>query len=156
MAYPELTPALFIAIKPQFSSVSPAVIQNYIDMASIFVDESWPEKLYEQAWSALTCHFMTLDGQGDDAESVDQLSGAAQYQSVKSGEVTLTRYQKAAAGTSYFDWLASTKCGAFYAMLLRMVKGGPRVVMGGVSAGSSPYAKDHLSGVYGWPGVYNG
>lgn len=150
MAYEALTPAKFKELKPQFADVSDPVVQSYIDLASMWVDETWPEKAYQPAWAAMTCHLMTLDGLGTDAESQGQSSGAAQYHSIKSGELTLTRYQKDAGDMSYSDWLAQTKCGQFFLQLLKMGKGGPRVAMGGINAGCvSPYAKD-------WPSWWQG
>lgn len=156
MAYEDLTPARFKALKPQFAAVDDAVAQSYIDMASVFVDQSWPEKLYEQGWVAYTCHLMTLDGLGTDAESRSQASGRSQYQSIRSGELTLTRFQKAAGDTSYGDWLSQTNCGAYFFQLLRMVKGGPRVAVGAVGGCLSGYAKDWQGPAYGWPGVFGG
>lgn len=155
MSYEALTPARFKELKPQFAAVDDSVIQNYLDMAALFVDQSWPEKFYEQAWAAYACHLMTLDGLGADAESRSEASGRSQYQSIKSGELTLTRFQKDAGAMDYSNWLSQTKCGAYFWQLLRMVKAGPRVAIGAVGGCASPYAKDHLTGVYGWPGVFN-
>ncbi len=156
MAYDNLTPARFKQLKPQFAAVDDAVVQSYIDMASVFVDQSWPEKLYEQAWTAYTCHLMTMDGLGTDAESRSEASGRAQYQSIKSGELTLTRFQKAAGDMNYGEWLSQTKCGAYFFQLLRMVKGGPRVAIGAIGGCVSGYAKDWQGPAYGWPGVFGG
>lgn len=153
MAYEALTPARFKELKPQFVGVSDPIVQSYIDLASMWVDESWPEKAYEQAWAAMTCHLMTLDGQGTDAQSQQFKAGLANFQSFKSGEMTLTRYQKAAGGMSYADWLEQTVCGAFFSQLLRMAKGGPRIAFGGIGCGVSPYAKDAPQA---WPTFFNG
>jgi len=154
MAYEDLTPTRFKELKPQFAAVDDAVVQSYIDMASVFVDQSWPEKLYEQGWVAYTCHLMTLDGLGTDAESRSQASGRSQYQSIKSGELTLTRFQREAGESDYLSWLGQTKCGQYFAVLLKIVKGGPRVAIGAVGYCASGYAKDQLTGVYGWPGIF--
>lgn len=150
MAYAPITPTRFKQMKPQFAAVSEPVISGYITLGGLWVDGSWPDRLIEAAQAAIVCHLMTLDGLGADAESQGQASGAAQYQSVRSGELTLTRYQKAAGDMSYLDWLSQTKCGAFFAQLLRMAKAGPRVAMGGVGAGPSAYAKDWPLGTGGY------
>lgn len=152
----ELTPDKFKQLKPQFADVSDAVIEGYIELGGLWVDNSWPDRLTEAAQAAIVCHLMTLDGLGTDAESQGQASGAAQYQSVRSGELTLTRYQKTAGDMSYSEWLSQTKCGAFFAQLLRMAKAGPRVAMGSVNAGASGYAKDWPGPAYKWPGVFGG
>lgn len=155
MAYETLTPARFKELKPQFSEVSDQTVQSYIDLATLLVDKSWPEKAFEPAWVAFTCHLMTIDGLGIDEASKSFSAGTAQYQSIKSGEVTLTRYQKRASESSYTDWLNSTPCGQFFFMLLKMAKSGPLVISVG-SRCKSGYAKDHCGPVYGWPGVFYG
>lgn len=137
-----VTPAEFKAAKPQFAAVADPTVQVYLDLAGLWVDESWPERLYQPAVIGAACHLMTLDGLGNDPESQGQASGSAQYQSIKSGELTLTRYQKAAGDMSYTDWLGQTKCGAFFLQLLNMAKAGPRVAMGGVGFCHSGFAKD--------------
>lgn len=150
MSYEAVTPTQFKAAKPQFVVVADETVQTYLDMAELWVDDGWPEKFYRQAIIAATCHLMTLDGLGTDAESQSQATGAAQYQSVKSGELTLTRYQQAAGSMSYADWLAQTKCGAFFLQLLNMAKAGPRIAMGGVRGCASGYAKDWPLGTGGY------
>lgn len=155
MAYEVLTPTMFKAAKPQFANVADETVQSYIDMASRMVDQSWPAADYTNGWIAFTCHLMTLDGLGTDANSKSFASGAAQYSSIRSGQLTLTRYRaQAGASTPFSDWLRTTPCGAYYTMLLRLVKGGPRLIRGGLAGPVSPYAKDQVTGVYGWPGVF--
>jgi len=150
MACSPITPARFKQLKPQFAAIDDAIIQSYIDLGGLWVDGSWPDRICEAAQAAIVCHLATLDGLGTDAESQGQASGAAQYQSVKSGELTLTRYQKAAGDMSYIDWLGQTKCGAFFAQLLRMAKAGPRVAMGGIGGCHSGSAKDWPLGTGGY------
>jgi hypothetical protein len=136
-----MTPAQFKVLKPQFASVPDVRVQSYLDMAARIVFD--PED--QDAVASLTCHLMTLDGLGTDASSKSFATGAASYQSIKSGQLTLTRFQKAAGGSSYADWLGQTPCGQFYALLLKMARGGPRVARGGPSRCITAYAKD------GWP-----
>lgn len=145
----QMTPQRFKTLKPQFYEVPDEIVQSYLDLSVLWVDDSWPESALDPAVAAITCHLMTIDGLGTDAESGGNASGFSDFQSIKSGEVTITRYQKAASGSSYQDWLASTRCGTFYLSLLRMIRRGPRVVMGGVGRATSPYAKDSPLG---WPG----
>lgn len=153
MAHTPVTPEEFKAAKPQFAAVPDDVVQMCLDMAEIFVGESWPDKTYRIAIISLTCHLMTLDGQGADAESQDYAEGVARYQTLRSGELTITRYRAAASGSEYTDWLKQTACGQMYALLLRATRGGPMVVSIASGCGASPYAKDWPRGVYGWPGV---
>lgn len=151
MAYEDLTPERFKELKPQFEEVDDAIVQNYIDLGSLWMDKSWPAKIYEAAWVAITCHLMTLDGLGTDAQSNSFRTGAANYQSVRSGELALTRYQKAAGEMTYIDWLSQTACGQMFALFLKRAKAGPRVAMGGIRGQRSAYAKDWPLGTGGWP-----
>lgn len=142
-----VTPTEFKAAKPQFSGVPDPTVQAYLNLAALWVDDSWPESLYRPATIAAACHLMTLDGLGADAESQAVAQGAAQFQSIKTGNVTLTRYSAAAGGQSFGDWLAGTTCGRFLLQLMRMQHGGPRVAMGGQGICTSGYAKD-------WPRLF--
>lgn len=150
MAYSPITPTRFKQLKPQFAAVDDVVVQGYIDLAQLWVDGSWPERAWEAAQSAIVCHLMTMDGLGADVQSKSFASGVADYESIKTGTLTLTRYQKAAGAMDYTSWLAQTKCGAFFLQLLNMAKGGPRIAMGGRAGCYSPYAKDWPAW---WPGA---
>ena len=156
MAYTVLTPAAFKTAKPQFAAVDDATVQVYIDMAGRLVDTSWAEGDYTNAWIALTCHFMTLEGLGTDAVSRGFKAGAAYYSSIRSGNLSLTRYREMAGeSTPFLDWLKSTPCGQYYALLLQLNRRGPRVVTTGIQPLGSPYAKDQpVPGWGGWPGDF--
>lgn len=151
-----VTPVQFKTAKPQFADVPDETVQTYLDMAALMaVDASWPAAYRDPATIAFTCHLMTLDGLGTDGDSALQSSGLAAYQSIKSGELSLTRYQKTAETTDFSSWLGETSCGKFYAIMLQQVKRGPVLLYGGIGHCVSPYAKDWPPGSpqYGWPGV---
>ena len=133
-----VTVAQFKTAKQQFAAVPDVRVQAYLDMTAAIVFD--PEN--DLAVTALTCHLMTLDGLGTDAQSQSWSDGSAGFQTIRSGQLTLTRFQKAAGGGSYVDWLGQTACGGFYALLLRANGGGPRVARGGSGVGRSYYAKD--------------
>lgn len=133
-----MTPTEFKALKPQFTGVDNAVVQSYLDMAAELVFD--PEN--DMAVAALTCHMMTLDGRGTDAQSQSFASGEAAFQTIRSGQLTLTRYQRSSGGGRFTEWLGQTNCGQFYALLLRANGGGPRVARGGSGYGVTAYAKD--------------
>lgn len=153
MVYVLPTAAQFKTAKPQFEAVADPTVEMHIQLASRVVDTSWLEPDYQPAVIAYTCHLMTLEGLGTDPISQSHANGSAEYQSIKSGELTLTRFKSSVpATTSYADWLSSTPCGRFYAMLLRMNRGGPLAVSIASPSRVSPYAKD--VGRYGWPGVF--
>lgn len=151
MSYEKLTPEEFKELKPQFSAIEDSEVQIYLDMGEFFVGKNWPSKMYHQAWAAATCHLMTLDGKGNDAQSGDFKEGLAQYQSIKSSELSLSRFQKRAGASSYEEWLSQTNCGAFYYQLLRMTQSGPRVAIGASRGCRSATAKDWPLGTGGWP-----
>lgn len=137
-----VTPARFKVAKPQFAEVPNEVVQTYLDLAGLWVDGSWSERLYTPATIAATCHLMTLDGMGDDVQSQSHLTGTAHFQSYRSGELSFSRYAKAAVDMSFSGWLGQTTCGMFFLQLLRMAKAGPRIAMGGIAPAQSGYAKD--------------
>lgn len=143
MSKPVLTPALFKDRKPQFASVDDDIVQGYIDAAVRFVDGGWPDPDYINAWIAAACHLMTLDGLGTDAISQANASGASEYQTVKSGELTLTRGRSSSSSSDpAWAWWQSTPCGRYYAMLLRLNRHGAVGVSVARGACVSPYAKD--------------
>ncbi len=131
-----VTPAQFKAAKPQFAAVPDETVQAYLTLSERFTTGD------DDATILMTCHLMTLDGLGTDAASQSFVTGAAEYQSIRSGQLTLTRYQKAASTGSYGDWLQSTPCGRVFWQLIRATRGGPRVALGGRGGGYSYYAKD--------------
>lgn len=153
MAYTPVTPTIFKQMKPQFNAVDDAVVQLYLNAAGRAVDESWPEEDYPLGVTAYACHLMTLDGLGTDAASKGFRTGQADFQTIKSADVTLVRFQKSAETTPYADWLGSTPCGKQYSFMVRMWKSGPRVAMAATLPCASGYAKDAPNG-YGWPGVF--
>lgn len=144
MPYTPVTPAQFRAAKPQFEDMTDQEIQAYLDLAELYVDESWPERFYQPAIIAVACHLATLDGMGTDPQSESFSSGASGYQTIKSGDLTLTRFKSDAqsAGLSTTSWFAQTSCGAQYLVWMRMFKGGPVVALGGPLDCVSTYAKD--------------
>lgn len=133
-----VTPAQFKVAKPQFADVPDETVQAYLDLGALFVDASWGDK-QDIGQIAATCHLMTLDGLGTDPASQSYATGAASYQSIKSGQLTLTRYQTDMSGR---DWFGQTACGQFYALLARSFRGGPRIASGGGRFRPSGYALD--------------
>lgn len=147
-----MTPAEFKALKPQFSAVADSVIERYLALAAEQVDSSW--EIYEDmGQAAYACHLMTLDGLGSDDVSKSFLSGQSEFQTIKSADVTLVRFQKQANGTEYSDWLNSTPCGrAYHSFVRRRIGNGVFVAMasGGMIHGTSGYAKD--APIFSWGG----
>lgn len=139
-----ITPAQFKATKPQFSAVSDAVVQSYIDLAQIWTGGEWPLRLCVPVQVSVVCHLMTLDGLGSDARSKNNASARSEYQSIRSGNVTLTRFRSSAerAGLSTGDWFSQTPCGQQFMVFVRMMGSGARWIPGSCGCGVSGYAKD--------------
>lgn len=141
-----VTPASFKVAKPQFAAVADALVQSYLDLAGVWVDETWlGSPVEDHATIAVTCHLMTLDGLGTDPASLQYAMGTSEYQSVTSGSVSFTRYESTAqsAGQSTSSWFGSTVCGRFFMTLVRQRGLGPIIGLGG-SGEREPntYAKD--------------
>lgn len=151
MAHVAVTPALFKEAKPHFNAVSDTLIQLYLNAAGRVVDDSWPEEDYALGIMAYACHLMTIDGLGSDAASKSFAKGKADFQTIKSADVTLVRFAKAASSTPYQEWLQSTPCGKQFAFMVRLLKAGPRVAMAASMPAVSGHAKD---GPLGWPGAF--
>ena len=138
MPYDPLTTAEFKTLKPQFADVADATVQAYLDAAALFVSTSWPETLYQAGHGAMTCHMMTIDGLGTDNASLSFAGGEGEFQTIRSGNVTVTRFRDASlsAGQSTSGWLGQTACGRMYLVWLRTFSGGPRIAYGGVTPSS--------------------
>ena len=149
MAYTAVTASQFKTAKPQFASVADATVDVYLALGARVVDASWTEGDYQTAIISYACHLMTLDGLGTDEQSKSEANGTAQFQTIKSADLTLTRFAREATGSSYGDWLASTACGRFFTILADMNRSGPRILYGGCNPVSG-YAKDAPL-TMGWP-----
>src|SRR5690606_4744978 len=139
MSYEKITVEQFKSAKPQFANVDDGVVQSYIDLAVIFTGACWPtEESFRASSIMMTCHLMTIDGLGTDPASQFFAKGISEFQSIKSGEITLARYQKMGTAGSYIDWLSSPPCGQAYYQLASMIFRGPLVAVGSIGHGVSP------------------
>lgn len=144
MPYTPLTPEAFKQMKPEFSDVPDNTVSQYLSLGGRFVDESWLEADYQTAWAAITCHLMTLDGLGTSSEAeIFSAVGSQKVTSIKSGTLSLTFADRLSSNEDEFSgWLDGSTCGRFYKTLLRLNRGGPRLLTGWGIRGSSGYAKD--------------
>jgi hypothetical protein len=130
MAYTEPTATTFVARFPRFTSVDDGVIGSALTEAESWVDESWAEADFTLARMLYAAHSLTLDGHGTGAESETFAAGAGGFKSMKSGGLTLDRFDRAKGSTS----LETTSYGQRYLELLRRNKGGARVTSAPTSA----------------------
>lgn len=151
MACTAITPSRFKVLKPSFAAVADATVQTYIDLAQLWATD-WDDDLCEPVQAAVTCHLMTLDGLGTSADAAAMASGEGEYQTIKTGAVSLTRFRSMAegAGQSTSDWFAQTACGRQFLVYVRMMKGGPRAAIGCNPLHVSGYAKDAYRDSW-WP-----
>lgn len=111
MAYTKPTPDEFKTRFPAFASVDGSLIQSVLDNeVPLYLDDSWiSQENYTQGAMLYTAHALTLDGHGTSAEAKAAAGGRLNYQSIRSGQLSLTRFARdsssAAAGafglTSY-------------------------------------------------------
>lgn len=131
----------FLFLFPEFAGVPN--IAFYIQLASGFVDEGWVEKDYAMAIALLAAHEMATKGLGT---SVDARDANSEYRTVRSGQLTLTRYASGERGGDTGSAMSATSYGRRYLGLLALNFSGP-VVISGNGAPVSGYAKD-------WPPFY--
>jgi hypothetical protein len=107
------TVAQFLAAFPEFAGV--VNIGFYIQQAERSVDTSWTEGDYAIAIAELAAHLMAVRGLGTDPDSQANSGQMANFQLIRSGQLTLQRKQ-AASGSS--DDYYSTRYGCRYLELL--------------------------------------
>lgn len=143
MAYIVPTAAELKARYPAFAGVSDDIVNSALTEAQRMVDETWTEGDYATAIMLYACHIMALDGHGTSPDAQANTGQAANFQTIRSGQLTLTRGQKSGGGSDTENWYKSTRFGSRFWMLLQQNKGGGRVAASGVS----PYHP----GAFDWP-----
>lgn len=140
--YGRPSPANLKAKYPAFANVSDATIQAYLDDAP--VDDSWLESDYAKAIMLWAAHTMTANGIG-----VTEIEGyaASGLSRLKSGTLDVSFKDSASSADS--QWSGS-KYGAQFYVLLRVNKGGPRVVGGARGPACSPLPRGIVAGIYPW------
>lgn len=122
MAFTPPTSADLAARFPRFAAVPGASIDVYLTDAERVVDESWMEGDFAMGRMLYACHLMTLEGLGTGAESEQALAGASGFKVMKSGALTLERFDRKEGSSS----LDATSYGSRFKALQRVNKGGPR------------------------------
>lgn len=143
MAYVIPTAAELKVRFPEFSAVDDTVVDARIEEAARMVDETWTEGDYALAIMLYACHIMALEGLGTGPDSQANTGQMANFQTIRSGQLTLTRGSYSHGGGDTGDWYASTRYGSRFWRLLKLNKGGPTVAIAAAAiAGVSGYAKD--------------
>jgi len=137
MAYTDATASDLKAAFPAFAAVADETVEFWLERARRQVDATWTEGDYAFAQMLLACHLMTLAGLGTGAESEAAASGTGDYRTIRSGSLTLERFDrgdKAAQGE-----IGSTSYGRQFAALARQNVRGPRVMDTGAVPCPPPY-----------------
>lgn len=120
------SPQNLMDMYPAFTAVSRGAIQSRLTLAGRSVDTSWEEGDYPFAIMALAAHLLETDGFGTGAAAQAAAAGAGEFKSMKSGALSLERFDmKAASGGAHASPYQATRYGREYLRLLRLNKGGP-------------------------------
>ena len=131
MAYTKPTPTEFKARYPAFASVDGSLIQWVLDNeVPLYLGDNWPSQAYfTQGAMLYTAHALTLEGFGTGSEATAAGKGLLNYQSIRSGALSLTRFNR--DGSQKSSSLSLTSYGNRYLELVSMLFGGPVVAAGG-------------------------
>lgn len=121
MAYTKPTVDQFLLRYPIFDGVSEGTIQYWLTDAERVVDESWPEGDYAPALMMLAAHNMADKG------ALGSSNLPAGVTSIKSAGVNITLSDEAVSAKAKGGY-GSTPYGIEFQALLRVTKGGPRVL----------------------------
>lgn len=128
--------AALIAAFPRFAAVPSPTLAFWLTRAARSVDDSWTEDDVDMGRMLLAAHLMTLQGLGTGAEAEAAAAGAGDFKTIRSGSLTLERFERAAGATQ--GDLAATSYGQQFAALARQNRSGPRVMATGTLATSWP------------------
>lgn len=124
-----------------FGAVADGTIQIWIDTAALSVDTSWLETDYTYAIELLAGHLMIENGIGAGAQAEANAGGMSAFQSIKSGQLSLTRGTTSQDSTGVPSPWNTTSFGIQWYWLAR--KNRPvAVVAAGAVGFQSGYAKD--------------
>ena len=127
------TPAGLKAMFPAFAAVPNATIQMWLTVAAETVDDSWLASSRARAQALLAAHEMVTNGIGTGAEAEAAANGASGFRVMKSGGLTLERFDTASGASA--GAYAGTSYGRQFAVLLRQNRGGPLITGTGTLPG---------------------
>jgi hypothetical protein len=136
MAYTAPTAADLKDRYPEFASVGTGTIDDALQEAALFVDDSWPDQgTFTLGRLLYAAHILAASGLGD-AQAASGHAGLI-LKSEKSGD---TQFEYAAVGGSSTsrDDLLSTSYGKRFRRIQRALKGGARLVRGDAGPSAIP------------------
>ena len=146
MAHVVPTAADLIARYPAFADVPTATIDVHIaDAAATAVDTSWSEASYAPAIAAFAAHRMTLLDIGVHGDVAGFLGKGVTRIRTGNFDASFSEGRVAATSSGALD---ATRYGQEYKRLLKMEKGGPRVVPAGAGVGDFGHIYQRNDGTY--------
>lgn len=124
MAYTDATAADLKAAFPRFDAVADETVEFWLEQARRSVDTSWTEGDYAMGQMLLAAHYMTLEGYGTGGEAEAAASGSAEFKTIRSGALTLERFDHGAASAQ--GAIGSTSYGRRWKALAKVNRGGAR------------------------------
>lgn len=118
---------IFRLIAPEFAAVSDDVVNNYLELATVFVCAGDYGKYYNVAVALMAAHIMASPGGYSDGAS----TSSGKVQSRKEGDLAIT-YGNVSSDTSY---LGGTTYGNLLQMLRKKMGGGYALMTRGVVGG---------------------
>lgn len=156
MDYTPPTPSDLKERFPRFASVADGPIQQALDEAARLVDASWPAADFSLGRMLYAAHVLTTDGFGEGTEAQLNAEGVGDFQNIKLGSLSLSRFarsEKSTRGSAMLDELETTSYGKRFLALASRLAGGPIVAGGGSLDGAvHPLAMDALTGFGPWEG----
>lgn len=150
MAYVDATAADLKTRYPAFADVDDAVVNQALVEARRMVDTSWTEGDYQTAQLLYACHIMAIEGYGTSPDAQANTGQAANFTTIRSGQLTLTRKASGGGSSGGESWYMQTRYGSRFWMLLGQNRGGGRVAAAEV-AYPSYAAKDWPLFPWGYP-----
>lgn len=136
MAYTSPTAADLKARYPEFASVGVVTIDDALQEAALFVDQSWPDQdTFTLARLLYAAHILAASGLGD-TQAASGYAGLI-LKSEKSGD-TQFEYGQAGGSSSSRDNMLSTSYGKRFRRIQRTLKGGARLVRGDAGPAAVP------------------
>ena len=124
MAYTIPTASELKAAFPAFAAVPDATVDFWIERATRLVDQTWFEEDYTFAIMLLACHYMVGAGLGTGAEAEINAQGMSAFQTIRSGQLTLSKGATSQSDESMGEWAGTIYGKQFYWLLRRNKPGG--------------------------------
>jgi len=130
------TPADISVKFPIFKGVDSMAIQFAIDEASCVIDECWSEivgggdegqKTFTLAYCLYVCHALTLNGHGSGVEAKLAAQGLTGFETIRSGELSVSRRASSSQSLESEGPLATTNHGRRFIELRNRLFSGPRI-----------------------------